>query len=52
MHIREYPEDIKRDIKLYDPYRLNIKKGVLKDAPPEAIAAFERVKKWAWEQEQ
>lgn len=50
--IIDYPEEIKKAIEIYEPYRLNIKDGELKDAPQEAIDAFYKCKKWAWEQEQ
>ena len=50
--IIDYPEEIKKAMEIYEPYRLNIKDGELKDAPQEAIGAFYKCKKWAWEQEQ
>ena len=50
--IIDYPEEIKKAMEIYEPYRLNIKDGELKDAPQEAIDAFYKCKKWAWEQEQ
>ena len=46
--IIDYPEEIKKAMEIYEPYRLNIKDGELKDA----IDAFYKCKKWAWEQEQ
>lgn len=49
MVIREYPEEIKKAMEKYKPYRNRIKDGVLKDAPPDVIEAFNLVKKWAWE---
>lgn len=52
MRWREYPDDIKKDFELCKPYEDKIHNGELIDAPPEVIAAFERTKKWAWEQEQ
>ena len=52
MVIREYPEEIKKLMAIYKPYRNRIENGVLKDAPPKVIEAFEKVKKWAWEQGQ
>ena len=50
--IIDYPEEIKKAMEIYEPYRLNIKDGELKDAPQEAIDAFYKCKKWAWEQGQ
>lgn len=52
MVIREYPEEIKKLMAIYEPYSNRIKDGVLKDAPPEAIEALEKVKKWIWEEGQ
>ncbi len=52
MVIREYPEEIKKMMEVYEPYANRIDDGVLEDAPPKAIEAFEKVKKWAWEQGQ
>lgn len=49
MVIREYPEEIKKLMKIYEPYMVGCH---LEDAPPEAVEAFEKVKKWAWEQGQ
>lgn len=48
----EYPEDIKKAMEIFKPYENNIKDAELKDAPPEAIEAFYKFKKWAWEQGQ
>ena len=52
MVIRDYPEEIKKLMAIYKLYRSRIENGVLKDAPPKVIEAFEKVKKWAWEQGQ
>ena len=52
MVIREYPEDIKKALKICEPYEDKVKDGVLNDAPPEVIQAFEKTKKWFWEQDQ
>ncbi len=49
MVIREYPEEIKELMKIYEPYMVGCH---LEDAPSEAVEAFEKVKKWAWEQGQ
>lgn len=45
--IREYPKEIKELMDIYDPYVVDCE---LKDAPPEAVEAFEKVKEWSWEQ--
>lgn len=50
--IVDYPDEIKKLMKKYEPYADKIKDGELKDAPQEAIDAFYKCKKWAWEQEQ
>ena len=47
-----YPDEIEKLMKVYEPYEDKVENGVLKDAPPEVIEAFEKTKKWAWEQEQ
>ena len=52
MVVRQYPEEIERLFKICGPYEDRIEDGELKDAPPEVIEAFEKTKKWAWEQEQ
>ncbi len=52
MVVRQYPEKIERLFKICEPYEDRIEDGELKDAPPEVIEAFEKTKKWAWEQEQ
>ncbi len=49
MVIREYPKEIKELMNIYEPYVVGCH---LEKAPPEAIEAFEKVKKWAWEQGQ
>ena len=52
MVIREYPPDIKRLLKICEPYELKISMGDTTDVPKEAIDAFEKTKKWFWEQDQ
>lgn len=52
MVIRQYPDDIKKMIDMYQPYAEYICDGELKEAPPEVIEAFNKVKKWIWEQGQ
>ncbi len=49
MVIREYPEEIKKAFEKCKPYENRIKDGILKDAPPDVIEAFELTKKWVWE---
>lgn len=50
MVIRKYPDEIERLLKICEPYLDRVEDGELKDAPPEVIEAFEKTKKWAWEQ--
>lgn len=50
--IVDYPDEIKKLMKKYEPYADKIKDGELKDAPQEAIDAFYKCKEWAWEQGQ
>lgn len=52
MVIREYPEKIKKLMEVYEPYANRIHDGKLENAPQKAIEAFEKVKKWSWEQGQ
>lgn len=52
MVIREYPEEIKKAMAIYEPYANRIEDGKLTNAPQKAIDAFEKVKKWSWEQGQ
>lgn len=49
MVIREYPDDIKKLMDIYKPYIVGCH---LENAPQEAVDAFEKVKKWSWEQGQ
>lgn len=46
----EFPKEIQELMNVYKPYMVNHK--FVKDTPQEAIEAFEKVKKWAWEQGQ
>ena len=52
MVIREYPKEIKELMKIYEQYVNRIHDGKLENAPQKAIEAFEKVKKWSWEQGQ
>lgn len=52
MVIREYPEEIKKYMAIYEPYSIQIYQGKLEGVPQEAIDAYNKVKKWAWEQGQ
>lgn len=47
--IIDYPEDIKKLMEIYEPYMVGCH---LENATQEAVEAFEKVKKWAWEQGQ
>lgn len=49
MVLRDYPPEIKRLMKVYEPYVVGCH---LENAPPEVVEAFEKVKKWFWEQDQ
>jgi hypothetical protein len=50
MYLVEYPKEVQEWIDTYDPYMEGC--HLIDDAPPEAIEAFEKFKKWAWEQGQ
>lgn len=52
MVIREYPEEIKKAMAIYEPYANRIEDGKLINVPQKVIDAFEKVKKWIWEQGQ
>ena len=52
MALRHYPKEIEELLKIWEPYKDKVKDGIMKDAPKEAIEAFEKFKKWAWEQGQ
>lgn len=49
MVLRDYPPEIKRLMKIYEPYVVGCH---LENAPPEAVEALEKVKKWSWSQGQ
>lgn len=49
MVISCYPEEIQKAIDIYHPY-LKSHNGSLEGAPKEVVEAFEKAKKWAWEQ--
>ena len=51
MVILNYPPEIAAAIKIYEPY-LDSHSGSLDNAPPDVIAAYEKCKQWAWEQDQ
>ena len=52
MVIREYPEEIKKLMDIYEPYAQKIYHGATGDVPPNAIKAYNQVKEWAWSQGQ
>lgn len=52
MYYSKFPPEIQKLIDIYTPYENEIKDGELHDAPIEAIDAFNKVKKWFWEQGQ
>ena len=43
---------IRKLMAVYEPYANRIYDGKLENAPTKVIEAFEKVKKWAWEQGQ
>lgn len=49
MVIHEYPKEIQELMDIYKPYMVGCH---LENASSEAIEAFEKVKKWFWEQRQ
>ena len=44
MVIREYPEEIRKLMEVYEPYANRIYDGKLENAPTKVIEAFEKVK--------
>lgn len=52
MVIREYPEEIEKCFEIFEPYSIQLSHGKLEDVPQEAIDAYNKAKKWAWEQGQ
>lgn len=51
MVILHFPPEIEDSIKIYEPY-LDAHGGSLDGAPREVVSAYEKCKKWAWEQDQ
>ena len=49
MVLRDYPPEIKKLMKVYEPYIVGCH---LENAPPEAVEALEKVKRWSWAQGQ
>ena len=45
--IIKYPEEIQKCLDIYEPYAIQIYEGKL-----EAIDAYNKAKKWFWEQKQ
>lgn len=52
MVYREFPEEIDKLFDIFNPYYEQIAKGNLENVPKEAIDAYNKAKKWAWEQGQ
>ena len=48
----KYPEEIQKCIDIYDPYDIQIYEGKLEGVPQEGIDAYNKAKKWFWEQKQ
>ena len=49
MKIRCYPEEIQKAMDICEPY-FEAHNGSIEGAPKEVVEAFEKTKKWAWEQ--
>ena len=53
MALRHYPKENRRTNENMGTIIKNkVKDGIMKDRPKEAIEAFKKFKKWAWEQGQ
>ena len=52
MKLIKYPDEIEKLKKVYEPYVNHIHDGKIENVPEEVSEAFEKVKAWAWEQEQ
>ena len=52
MKLIEYPEELEKLMKMYEPYADGINDGKMEKVPKEVAEACEKVKAWAWEQEQ
>lgn len=52
MCILEYPKEIQELIDAFNPYRKDILANNCSSVPNEAMTAYKKFKKWAWEQEQ
>ena len=50
--IIKYPEEIQKCLDIYEPYAIRIYEGKLEGVPQEAIDAYNKAKKWFWEQKQ
>ena len=55
--IIKYPEEIQKCLDIYEPYAIQIYEGQiyegkLEGVPQEAIDAYNKAKKWFWEQKQ
>ena len=42
MALRHYPKEIEELMKIWEPYEDKVKDGVMRDAPKEAIEAFNK----------
>lgn len=51
MGISHFPKEILDAIDIYEPY-LDSHNGSIEGAPKEVVEAYEKSKKWAWEQGQ
>lgn len=50
--IREYPSEIKKLMDIWEPYGLQLSRDELDNVPREVAEAYEKCKKWSWEQGQ
>ena len=48
--ISRYPEEIEKLVKIFDPYGKKLYEGKTENVLQEAIDAYKKVRKWAWEQ--
>ena len=49
MVLREFPEEIEKCFEIFESYSTQLSEGKLEDVPQEAIDAYNKAKKWAWE---
>lgn len=52
MCILEYPPEIQKLVDVFNPYRKDILSGNFSAIPTEVLAAYNKFRSWAWEQDQ